>query len=467
MDIGGRMIRNLDTNFKRILFDNLVLRTREKGYLIMNLRSFRRTFITEEQYEILCQVEQRLENNQKINREEEQIYHYFLERRQFLSTEQIKSYDDNRFLWYKNKIDAAWPLVNSLTITPTFSCNFKCKYCYQREFPDKSSYMEKEDIDAICEYVKFINGTECCFDAIKSVSINGGESCQPRNVEVINYVLEKFSKNKECTFGLYTNGSQLTMLKEKVDFARFDVIQVSLDGYAELFPAINGVSEDNFQKVLDGIEFIVEKVKTVKLVCMLTPMIIENVNKFIDILDARGILKHENISLQFSIISNFSKETIDSEFMDLKQYLEFRKRFKKENTLYNVHLGTIREARSIAKLVFREMEKIDVGEHACSTLESRGMMFAPNGNVYFCMYTGPDKEEIGCYRSPKETDKQKYMENLYRSANKMPMCRECSLKYICRGGCPLFASAQGMSLSEGYCGLYKSEYFWESLEELF
>lgn len=461
------MIRNLDTNFKRILFDNLVLRAKENGYLIMNLRSFRRTFITENQYDMLCRVEKKLENNQIMSSEEKSMYRYFLERRQFLSAEEIKIYDDNRFLCYKNKIDAAWPLVNSLTITPTFSCNFRCKYCYQRAFPDKFSYMNKKDIDAICEYVKFINGTENCFDGIKSVSINGGESCQSRNVEVINYVLEKFSKNKECAFGLYTNGSQLMMLKDKIDFGRFDVIQVSLDGYAELFPIINGVSEDNFEKVLDGIEFIVEKVKVVKLVCMLTPMIIENVNKFIDILDARGILKHENVSLQFSVISNFSKETIDSEFMDLKQYVEFRKRFKRENILRNVNLGTIREARSIAKLVFRENEKIDVGEHACSTLESRGMMFAPNGNVYFCMYTGPDKEEIGCYRSHKETDKQRYMDNLYRSTNKMPMCRGCSIKYICRGGCPLFASAQGMSLAEGYCGLYKSEYFWENLEELF
>lgn len=453
---------------KRILHGNLVIKTRgsHQGYILMNLRSFRREAISVEQFNLLCQVKENQDSGHCPNKSAQRLYDTLLEKKQILTEEQCRQYDEARLVDYKNSVENFAPIINLVTISPTFSCNFNCSYCYQREYKDKTYHMTRADIDQICEFINFINGTQHASQGVKAVSLNGGECCQPQNVDVINYILDIFSTNPSCAFSLYTNGSKINLLKDKIDFSRFYSVQVSLDGYEELFPLINGVSSKVFHSVISGIKLLAEKCKSVQIACMLTPLVIEHMDEFVEVLKNNGILDYPNISVGFSVISNFKKETIDRRFLSLEEYIQVRKQFQAAQYPKNVHIDPLREVRQITRHLLREKARSVEREHACNTEDARSAMFAPGGKVYWCLCSNQESEEIGFYTHPTLEAKDKYMQYLYRSPNNMDGCKNCDLKYVCRGGCPIFATAQGKKPSEGYCGLYADSYFWDNLEEL-
>lgn len=455
------------SQFRRFLFDNLVIKVpnSQSQYLLLNLRSYRREIINENDYFALCSAEDAINSGMPISKAGLDLYQRLLRKKQILTSEQRKEYDDKRRIVFQQQVKEVSPLITDVTISPTFSCNFKCTYCYQRHFTGKDVYMNRTDIDQICEYICALNGTENFFDGIRSVTINGGECCQAESIDVLNYIFEKFGQNPSCMFKLYTNGSQIIQLKDQIDFHKFIAAQISLDGYDEIIPMINGVKGPVFNSVISGIKYIAEICKSVRIMCMLTPTILERMDKFIDALKKEGILDYDNITVDFAAISNFQKETIDSRFLSLEAYAQAKKRFRAANYPSNVRFNLVYEAQRISSIVFRSSPKAIARDHTCNIFEARNIMFAPGGKVYWCICTNQETGETGNYKNLTQYDRERFIQRLNRSTNLMPKCNECQLKYVCGGGCALFAVAQNKRPNEGYCGLFSDPYFMDHLED--
>lgn len=461
------MLQSHTSTFRRFLFDNIVIKINKPTcqYLLMNLRSFRREFITENDYVELCFVEDALNDDIAISEDRLILYKKMLDKKQILTKEQQRQYDDGRRIIYQQQVEEISPLITDVTISPTFACNFKCNYCYQRDFENKNIHMTRMDIDQICEYIQTFNETEHFYDGIQTVTLNGGECCQKENIDVINYILEKFGQNPFCSFKLYTNGSQITRLKDHIDFRKITTAQISLDGFDEIIPQINGINGPVFDAIISGIKYLAENCKAVRLACMLTPTLVEHMDDFVNILAQESILDYENLLVDFSVVSNFQKETVDARFLSLSDYARTKKRFREANYPRNVIFDLVRESQRISMILWRTNSKVIAREHTCNIFETRNIMFAPGGKVYWCLCTNQKTGEIGNYKQPTRYDRDRFMQYVKRSTNLMPVCNKCRLKYVCSGGCPLFAVAQEKKPNEGYCGLYGDPYFMEHLED--
>lgn len=151
-----------DVEMKRTIFNNLVFCTniedpKTSNIILMNLRTFRRELISYAEYIELCDFE-----NGKT-KEVPNIYNRLRVKKQILSETEKASFDEQ--VYKKSCEDKIvrqqndGVLITDIAIFPTYSCNFKCKYCYESSFL-QSAFLTERDIDKICKFIQEINQTD-------------------------------------------------------------------------------------------------------------------------------------------------------------------------------------------------------------------------------------------------------------------------------------------------------------------
>lgn len=455
-----------DVEMKRTIFNNLVFCTniedpKTSNIILMNLRTFRRELISYAEYIELCDFE-----NGKT-KEVPNIYNRLRVKKQILSETEKASFDEQ--VYKKSCEDKIvrqqndGVLITDIAIFPTYSCNFKCKYCYESSFL-QSAFLTERDIDKICKFIQEINQTDVYWKGINSVVINGGECIQEKTIPIVNKIITKFGKNPKCDIKLYTNGSNVIQLKEKVQFDKINMVQVSLDGDDEIIQRINGVKGHFFDRIIEGILYLSEHCKFVKIECMLTRESAENLQEFVKKLSEKGIFDRGNTSLNFSCIQKIGETTLDPKYLTLDEYIKVKNKFSKLNTFEQVHFDGIREVNKISALLFRKDTRPAQRVTLCNVDETRNLMFAPNGKAYWCICTNYSANGIGAYGDDANIEESVELIWKYINRNVFDLqdCKECEFRYICLGGCTFFAK----STDDKFCGLYGKREFWDRLEQL-
>ncbi|MGC8977290.1 MAG: GTP 3',8-cyclase MoaA [Candidatus Ratteibacteria bacterium] len=146
-------------------------------------------------------------------------------------------------------IDRFGRVIDTLRISVTDRCNFKCLYCWLENifFNKKEEILKLEEILDIVKI--FLNL------GVKKIKITGGEPFLRRN---ISFILNEISKLKEIEdISITTNGFFLSEFISEIKKTKIKRINVSLDTLdREKFKFIAGI--DGFEKVIDGIEKAVE-----------------------------------------------------------------------------------------------------------------------------------------------------------------------------------------------------------------
>ena len=105
------------------------------------------------------------------------------------------------------------------------TCNFRCKYCYEGILEERTGFMSEEVCDSIIKV--FDDMLEKCSNRI-TVCFWGGEPTL--NPDIMFKFLEYYKDNSRISFLLYTNGSKLHELAEKLEqYKKNLTIQVSYD----------------------------------------------------------------------------------------------------------------------------------------------------------------------------------------------------------------------------------------------
>ncbi len=123
-------------------------------------------------------------------------------------------------------------------VMPTYDCNLRCSYCYERRLCVKGrawleKTMDRNMVDAVYEAVAWIRqGLGGLEDNVpKTVTLYGGEPFLKRNAELVNYIIEK---GGELGYGFkaITNGVELDGFLDLLGKGRGKVgwMQITLDG---------------------------------------------------------------------------------------------------------------------------------------------------------------------------------------------------------------------------------------------
>jgi GTP 3',8-cyclase len=140
--------------------------------------------------------------------------------------------------------------LETLRISVTDRCNFRCVYCMPKEFYGRDhAFLERKELLSL-EEVARVAGIFAGL-GVRTVRLTGGEPLVRRNIE---HLVALLSAIPGLELALTTNGSLLEQKAETLVRAGLDRITVSLDSLDDaVFSALNDV-DFPVQKVLDGID---------------------------------------------------------------------------------------------------------------------------------------------------------------------------------------------------------------------
>src|SRR5689334_19749157 len=139
--------------------------------------------------------------------------------------------------------------LETLRISITDRCNFRCVYCMPKEvfgrdyaFLERSALLSFEEIQRVARVFAQLG--------VKKIRLTGGEPLVRRNVEQLVAMLHELG----LEIALTTNGALLPAKAEALKAAGLDRVTVSLDSVDDAtFKALNDV-DFPVQRVLDGID---------------------------------------------------------------------------------------------------------------------------------------------------------------------------------------------------------------------
>jgi cyclic pyranopterin phosphate synthase len=140
--------------------------------------------------------------------------------------------------------------LETLRISITDRCNFRCVYCMPKEVYGRDHvFLERKELLSLEEIAR-VAGVFAGL-GVRVVRITGGEPLVRRNVE---HLVELLREIPELEIALTTNGALLPQKAEALAHAGLDRVTVSLDSIDDTtFRALNDV-DFPVQRVLDGID---------------------------------------------------------------------------------------------------------------------------------------------------------------------------------------------------------------------
>jgi cyclic pyranopterin phosphate synthase len=140
--------------------------------------------------------------------------------------------------------------LETLRISITDRCNFRCVYCMPKEvFGRDYAFLERKDLLSLEEIARVAR----VFGelGVRTVRITGGEPLVRRNVE---HLVELLAEIPDLELALTTNGALLPQKAEALARAGLDRVTVSLDSVDDAaFRAMNDV-DFPVERVLEGID---------------------------------------------------------------------------------------------------------------------------------------------------------------------------------------------------------------------
>ena len=349
----------------------------------------------------------------------------------------------------------------SILILPTYDCNFRCPYCFERHRLARGEEwlcktMSKEMVDAIFNAVEKEKqrGVKA-----RSCQLYGGEPFLEKNRELVRYIVQKAS-DAGMTLSAVTNGYSLDRFSDLLDEYPFKSLQITLDG----------VKEDNdrrrvytgggsFEKILENTTLAVSKGIKTNIRINTGPSNLERVHLLKKVFEDRGLMDSPQFSYYFAPTKGEANGDTNSELScrDIVETL-IRNGFDKKEAMEHVsHYGTYMS--SIRNLIDKQ-EYFKPSDCHCGA-EKMMYLIDPEGAIYTCWdFVATEDMRVGRV----DMEKEKFVFNFsllqwnFRNVLKMPKCMKCPYVFICAGGCAACAYKETGNVSDPYCG---------EIEELF
>jgi uncharacterized protein len=334
---------------------------------------------------------------------------------------------------------------------PTYACNLRCPYCFQRGLADKTRLMTEEMVDlafsAIDELetgVQELQGALGKKAPAPGISIAGGEPllASPRQRRVLERIIE-CSEVRGFRYSVTTNGVELEKFVDLFDrTSMITDIQVTMDGPPQIHNGrrILANGSGTFHQIQRGINAALAKRLPLSLRVNLDRANIDAVGELGAFILDSGWLDADNFHCYVSPVTDNSGsggyEQIVDETSLLNKMLAL---FAANPRLARVFdIKHFRGFDYVRKLVVERQPKPPVLYRCEAVL---GMyIFDPAGNIYVCLEAaGTPQLAVGSYVPRLQLSEARLEEWRIKDLVHLPACAECKVRFICAGGCALKA----------------------------
>ena len=316
------------------------------------------------------------------------------------------------------------PQEHGMYVYLTNKCNQRCRHCYMYAGENTSNELTTSEIAKLLENFSIVGG--------RVITFTGGEATvRPDFITII-----ETAKELGLTVCVLTNGVLWSQKFVQKAAPYIDEVQVSIDGFdEESYRIVRG--SNVFDDVLASVDRMVKA--GIRVTVAVTPLL--------DTL--LGSEKHY-VDFAKELLARYSGKEFfvkfNTELMDGRDITPT----EEENNLYRAAMKTIKNKCS----PFSEEEGFAI-DHRNNTIFNNcgygGLTIAANGDVYFCNITSKCAKQ-GNIRTDLFEDiweKSKKARAL-SDVNHLIPCKECTLKYICGGGCRVknFTSLAGTIIDD-------------------
>lgn len=326
-------------------------------------------------------------------------------------------------------------------VIPTYACNLRCTYCYERTYKIESSNIEDslsnideqfERINTIVKNYKIKIGEKFDSKNIR-ITIMGGEPFLKPNKRVIEYIIKKVKENG-YTVDAVTNGVDLEDFIEILKDDCVDHIQITLDGPQKIHDKrrIFADGRGSFEKIINNISL---ALKNEILIYLRVNVDDENMNDLPELADII-FEKFNNDSNLKPYIYLLQDGGCSGDANVVKEQVGIEKIFELEHRFPRMKIFRKKFHPEFFINSIFENKKFQPSLRHCGAAINQ-YIFDCKGNIYRCWHgIGNDNYRIGTYIPHEKINEIKNEKWQNRSVITIEKCKKCKYRYICGTGCP-------------------------------
>lgn len=355
-----------------------------------------------------------------------------------------------------------------LTLIPTYNCNFRCTYCFEKgNYKNGNSNlklkMDRQMVDNIFNNLEELKSEGK--KVMSTVYLFGGEPLMRENLDLIKYIVD-IGCNKGYKFSAITNGYDLQLYEDLLAEDKIFSLQITLDGDEELHNKRRFLHNGGktFTQIVSNIDRCLHKGIRVSLRTNIDKTNIDEIEKLIDLYNEYGWTDNKLFSYYFKSLhacyeEDENKRMFDDEVM------------KKISSIPNISnkfiLNSFYSAiNSFFQSVLND-GRIALHKPIYCSASSSMIVIDPLGEIYPCWeVTADPNNNIGKLVNGKISfnSNAKYWRE--RNVMNMDSCVKCPYALICSGNCPSHAKAYSGDIYSAHCEKFIN-IFNEVLPELY
>ena len=345
-------------------------------------------------------------------------------------------------------------------IIPTYSCNLRCAYCYEkllrrntREWLTKC--MDKEMVDCAFEAMETLDPVS---KKHKSLSFYGGEPFQKENREIVEYIFRQARQKGFTMFSAITNGVDLDHYLDLLGpDGKIRFIQVTLDGPEGIHDKRRVLADGRgtFHQISSNITKALELKITVSVRINVDRMNIAGLSALREFFISQGWDRHPNFRGYCSPVHESIEECTGVPPIWFEGPMDMQQAITIEQNKRREPLEVSGVTKTIAKHILAHLNHQGLPRWKTGFCGSNMSMHLldPHGDIYPCWeVVGHAEHRIGVYGKGFVSIEPSQTEQWHnRSVVRIDECARCRYLYFCGGGCEAFAHRKTGALNRPNC----------------
>ena len=323
---------------------------------------------------------------------------------------------------------------------PSYYCNLKCIYCFEKNF----SYYNSHQFMSDTVFASSINAMEKLAEKfsgrVYAIELFGGEPLLKRTKGTVEKILEA-AKSRKISVTIVTNGVNIEKLIDILSQHKNNIeyLQITIDGPPDIHNKRRKYKSGRgtFDKISNGIDLLIKNNLKTKIRINVDYSNIEYIPSLYEYMHHKKWITNKNIKSQLSLIGDHSSLEYNNVIVPGEILL------KKLIKIYDLH-PELEEA--FGYHIFKPLRHLlDIINGApnispkfinCETNLLELHILCPDGLIYACPESiGYPEFAIGKFYPDLEYFEDKVKLWKERTIFNIPKCRECKFSPICGGGC--------------------------------
>jgi len=360
----------------------------------------------------------------------------YLSRRGYLFSSVEEERDQARMLYEEMLRFHRATVRQPIVVIPSYNCNLKCPYCWQRLYHLDSPVMSREMVDHLFS-VALPELIETSSPDRVALTVFGGEPLQDEP-ELQDRVLQILTLGRSAGFtnGIITNGVGLGKALPRLA-GKVDVLQVTFDGPARIHrkrrPLPRG---DSFAPLAGAVSDALAAGIRVRARVNVDATNLEHLPELADFARDQGWLDNPRMYFHIAPVKNHNpRHDAPSETDLLLKVLELADRDERMRAFDLSGFGGIKYFRG-----FQESGLFSLHRFFNCEAQINCWVLDLHGHLYACWDSaGLPEMAVGRFHPTVEIDPQALGQWRNRNALDIPACQQCPAAPHCGGGCQFLA----------------------------